>query len=105
MLTVATGARLQALHGYATAYEITATNGADVRLVAYTRQKSRHGILRALQRRGQMIIDQHNITEETPSTWGPRAADGLTLGQWSIKFSGRTEREALIAGEYPLFVS
>jgi hypothetical protein len=33
-----------------------------------------------------------------------KASDGAVMGDWSIKFSGRTKRQAVVEGELAFFI-
>lgn len=95
--------RLARLKNYATRYEIRGTNtetGQTV-LIGYTAQKSRAGILAMCRKNGAEIVAR---LRGDSLEFGKRAADGATLGHWRIGFSGRTQREAIIAGELPFFL-
>jgi hypothetical protein len=37
----------------------------------------------------------------TATATKPRKLSSKTMGEWAIRFTGRTEREAIIAGELP----
>jgi hypothetical protein len=94
--------RLERLKYYATRYELIAQNGNRRILVCYTSQTSRSGILSALRERAQ---DMARLTGADSVEFAPRAKDGATMGDWTIRLSGRTQREAFIAGELPYVVS
>ena len=81
-----------------TRYEITARH-ADGRelLVVYTSQKSRHGLLKAVQGNASVLFSDDAL-------FGPITAKPLPnvrSGEWTIAFSGRTQRQALNEGERP----
>lgn len=40
-------------------------------------------------------------TGDNGITWATRAADGGRMGAWTIRFTGRTQRDAIINGELP----
>lgn len=87
--------RLQ--HG-PTRYEVVLTTPDGRRfLVGYTPRKSKPGVLRAAQRVGQQIIAaMPGLTDQHRMTW---AAGGFDLGNGArIALSGRTQRDAIMAG-------
>lgn len=93
-------AKLARIQRYATAYEVTMAHPDGRRLlVAYTPRKSRTGLWNAVvqndARRGVIIA----LAGTAEAVFARKASDGLALGEWTIKFSGRTEREAYIEGE------
>lgn len=93
--------RLARLKNYRTRYELIATN-ADGRkvLVRYTSRVGRRGLYDALTQDAEQIC-QFFGTDSIH--FGKRAADGATMGEWTIKFSGRTQREAILCGELPFY--
>ena len=96
-----TAERLARLRNRATCYEIAAIQGERRILIAYAAMHSRHGLLKACQNRGQMIIAALGIGESDLLMPAKRAAEGFTVGAWSIRFTGRTERDAIQEGELP----
>ena len=97
MLTAIQIAKLTRLQNRASFYELAAIH-PDGRciLIAYCGRRSRHGLLDACHRRGPEIIA---LTGHAEMTFGTRGADGVTLGPWSIRFTGRTKRDAIMEGE------
>ena len=93
--------RLELLRNRLTGYEITASNGDRKILIAYSGAKSRHGLLRACQARGEKIIKALEISDDAMFLPAARAADGFKIGDWAFRFSGRTERDAIMEGELP----
>lgn len=88
--------RLRRIHNRRTLYEIIIEKGEERYLVQYA-SKSRNAILRGLRRHGEAIAARFGDTV----TFARRSADGAYVGDWHVRYSGRTEREAIIAGEYP----
>jgi len=81
-----------------TRYEAVLTTPEGQRLlVGYTPRKSKAGLLRAAQRVGpQIVAAMPGLTDEHRMTW---AAGGFDLGNGArIAFSGRTQRDAIMAG-------
>jgi hypothetical protein len=95
--------RLALLHNRLTCYEIVAVRGDTRLLVCYSQSRSRNGLLAACRKRGQALIDHLWITPSDMLVAAPRAADGFTIGPWSIRYSGRTERDAIQEGELSHF--
>jgi len=88
--------RLQALSNRSTLYEIIIERDQERYLVQYA-SKSRNAILRGLRKHGEAIAARFGGTV----TFAKCARDGAYVGDWHVRDSGRTEREAIIAGEYP----
>jgi hypothetical protein len=91
-------ARIQNRH---TAYEVAAVKDGQRILILYTIHKSRHGLLSACRKYGEDVVKVLGIRETDMLIPAKRAADGFTLGAWSVRFTGRTQREAIIEGELP----
>jgi len=92
-------AELDRLQHAPTRYEVVLTTPDGRRLlVGYTPRKSKPGVLRAAQRVGQQIIAaMPGLTDEHRMTW---AAGGFNLGNGArIALSGRTQRDAIMAGD------
>lgn len=88
---------------YSTKYELAATNNTtgEKVLVGYTR-KGRNGLFASITRHADAAVRFFGCEA---ITFAKRAADGATMGEWSIKFSGRTQRDAIIEGELPFFLT
>lgn len=91
--------RLLALHRRATCYEIAAICDERKLLIAYAGAHSRHGILKACRNRGEAIIAVLGLTDKDLLMPCAKASDGFMLGPWHVRFTGRTEREAIISGD------
>lgn len=98
-------AKLARLHNRGTAYELamsrTLPDGTkDARLVAYTPRRNRNGLFDACcdKRRVDYLM---KLTGSDNLRFGKRVVDGATMGEWTVNFSGRTQREAIIEGELP----
>jgi hypothetical protein len=92
--------KLTALQRYPTRYEIVLTNGAQAYRIAYTMRRSRHGLIVA----SRAAFDEIKAISGSANGWvtlGKKAADpiGITDTAWSIRWSGRTQREAISDGE------
>lgn len=92
--------RLANLKHHATLYELAITDGTTMYLVCYSDRKGRSGILGCIRNkgRGERVVA---LTGSETLTFAKRAADGATLGRWTINFTGRTERQAIAEGELP----
>jgi hypothetical protein len=90
--------KLARLHNRRTAYELVAVNGDQRVLVCYSVERSRNAMFRACCKRGEALVA---LTGAERCTFAKRSADGLSMGAWSIRFSGRTQRECYIEGELP----
>lgn len=100
MLTSTQETALKRLSRYATKYEIVASH-ADGRhvFIGYSGQRSKHGLLRMLQHNGELNIARLGLTDESKVASLPNSR--IQVGDWIVAFSGRTQREAITAGEMP----
>ena len=88
-------AKLSRIKNYSTRYEMVATNattGESV-LVCYTPRNNRRGMLDAIRNRAEAIKTLANTDAATVGRIQ------VVVGDWTIRFSGRTQREAIIGGE------
>jgi hypothetical protein len=97
---IPTTERLERLRNRATLYELAMTRGEERLLVAYSQRKGRRDIFKA-------VTADHRVGPIMARTgadrieFAKRAADGAMMGGWTIRFTGRTERDAIIEGELP----
>lgn len=95
--------KLAALHNRATRYEVVAIKqepiGETRVLIGYTARHSRHGLLAACRQRGEVMIKALGLNDTSMLFPAKRAADGFDIDKWSIRFSGRTQRDAILEGE------
>jgi hypothetical protein len=93
--------KLASLRWHSTRYELVATHpdGRKV-LVGYTPRRGRSGLFDMLATNGVAWVKFANAEN---ITFGKRVADGAISGDWSINFSGRTQRDAICSGELPFF--
>lgn len=91
--------KLKNLKYRSTAYELVARKGEEVRTIAYCVSRSRSTILRVAYKHGERLAA---LAGTDILTFGTRAKDGATIGDWHITFTGRTQREAYIEGEHPM---
>jgi hypothetical protein len=96
--------KLERLHRGPTRYELIAERGETRILIAYSMRQGRHTLLTAVQKHGQALIDFMGITDKDLLVFLRPAKLGAHIGPaanpWSIRFSGRTQREA-VASELP----
>lgn len=89
--------RLAALKNYATRYEVAATHPDGRRLlVVYTPRKSRRGILAFNPNTARALVAVCGADSFTKGKGG-----AILIGEWTVDFTGRTQREALTVGELP----
>lgn len=84
--------KLMKLKNYATRYEIVARRGNDSLLVGYTGRRSRRGLI-------GMICQQREYVVAKMGEEFCIEGDAARVGGWSISFSGRTQRDAIVEGE------
>jgi|GEM_PF-5530906 hypothetical protein len=80
-----------------THYEIILTDKTSRFLVCYAGgSPSRQNLIKCVRSRIANI--ERKLNQHIESFFvEPRAQDGLTIGAWNIRYSGRTEREARAA--------
>lgn len=88
--------QLEALRNYSTRYEIAVKKNGLEFLLAYSPQRSRRGIETAIRNRAEAFI---KVTGATEFNFGKKAQDGATANGWTVNWTGRTQREAIIEGE------
>lgn len=91
--------KLEALKWRATRYEAVLEHNGARYLIGYTAMHSRHGLLKVAQAHGQQIIGFLGVSADQEMTAGKRAADGFRIGDSAIRFTGRTQRDAILEGE------
>ena len=95
-------AKLEAIKNRATRYELVLTNldSGEKRRLCYTSKKNRTGLFAAIRSNGTELVAFSG--SEDFKLEGKASA---SIGRWSVAFSGRTQREAIIAGELRWFAS
>jgi hypothetical protein len=94
----------------ATRYEIIATNGERTILVGYTSRKNQRGILDMLTAKLDDVEFARlymlaTATKTQPSSWEAFGRKPeVASGDWTVKFSGRTQREVCTLGELALSI-
>ena len=86
--------KLTRIKNYHTRYEAIITDGTITYLLAYICGKSFSNLYRATANR---VAEVNKVTNA--ETWIQNRK--LTAGTFEIKYSGRTQREAILDGEYP----
>jgi hypothetical protein len=96
--------RLARLSNRVTLYETVATYGTQTVLVVYC-GKNKTRFFRAIaendQERAKKLVE---LTGAERITVGKGTVLG-TIGEWTIKFTGRTQRDAIVEGEHPYLLS
>jgi hypothetical protein len=96
--------RLKRLQGRDTAYEIAFHNwDGKVYLVGYARP-GKASLISAMRRKGDQILALAGdaISDDSvPIFTGSGTRVSLYMGDIIVKFSGRTEREAILSNDYP----
>lgn len=83
-----------------TRYEITASH-EDGRcfLVAYAARNSRAGLVDAVRSRAEALIAKCGLPEDVAfGATGTKPRPFTTLGDWTVKFTGRTQRDVKMEG-------
>lgn len=78
-----------------TRYEITARHpdGREFLICYQAYHKSASALMRAVRERGQTIIDKLAITDSDSAKLTKSWPAHLTLGQWRLGYTGRTQRD------------
>lgn len=93
--------RLNRIKYYDTLYELVVTMpGRQPMLAGYGRH-GQAGMLRLLRANGDIWATY--IADDAPVTFA-KGGRSCTFGSLDFRFSGRTEREAIQAGELPFFL-
>lgn len=92
--------KLEGLKNRATRYELILERGAERFRLCYTSRKNRRGMIDAIFRNGKEL-GAFTGQQEVRFGHGPTAQ----LGDWAVRFSGRTQREAIQAGELRWFAA
>jgi hypothetical protein len=90
--------RLESIKNYHTQYEVLliGPDGQNI-LIGYTSRHTRKGLLDLLRRHPDAVINL--VGGDAKTTYG-RKMLSFSSG-WTAKFSGRTERDAILYGEMP----
>ena len=90
--------KLGRLKNYGTKYELVLSKGTRKYLVVYSAGKSRATVMAGIRKFANRIM---GVTGAHNVVWATKASQGAHMGSWSIAYSGRTQREAISAGELP----
>lgn len=90
--------KLARIARYSTRYELAAVRGDQKVLVCYSASRSRQTILSLCR---QWAARLTALTGSETIGFAKKAEDGAAMGAWKIRFTGRTQREAIIEGELP----
>lgn len=87
------------MRNYSSRYEVIAERQGEKILLGYTRRKSREGLWAVITREfvSKPLV---KLTGDENIHFAKKASEGGFMGPWQIHFSGRTEREAVLAGEH-----
>lgn len=93
--------KLARIARYRTAYELAMVHPDGRRvLVCYSNGRSRNDVFTIVQKRAQHVARLLGVAAESLQiTFAKRSGEGATIGEWSVVWTGRTQREAYIAGE------
>ena len=81
--------------GARTLYELIIENGDQRILLSYTDRQTRRMLYTILcQHRDRL----RTLTGVIDVAFAKRASDGATIGEWRVRWSGRTQREAYTTG-------
>lgn len=78
--------------GARTLYELAIENGEQRLLLAYCSNRTRQTIWKVARQHGERLVA---LTGEENITFAKRAGDGAAMGDWRIRWTGRTQREAV----------
>jgi hypothetical protein len=87
---------------YATRYEITAVelaNPENSYLIGYSQQRSKRGLLKAMRRFGDQIIEKTGLTDDDEMVWSGGLRSSVVVVGWKIAFTGRTQKKAQSGNE------
>jgi hypothetical protein len=88
--------QLARIYNRRTAYELVASNGDRKILVGYTVGKARRDILSMAAKNGERWVA---LTGRQEMTFAKKAGDGAAMGDWTFRYSGRTQRACILEGE------
>jgi hypothetical protein len=94
-------AKLESIKNFHTRYEVEVVRTADGarRLVCYTPRKSRRGLADAIGQRASSIKAFLGLGEQAMGDFRGTTEYLVFPNVGSIRFSGRTQRDAILAGE------
>jgi hypothetical protein len=87
--------KVPGLINYPTRYEVTLTDGSRSYVITFTARKSRPGLLTAMRAHGPAILRVTQLSHEARCHWLSTSALDLGENGWVVKFTGRTQRDAI----------
>ncbi len=90
--------KLTRLHNRATLYELVVKNHTSCFFLSYTWGRTRALLLKVARKNGAALSA---LTGSDSLDFAKKTADGGTMEDWALVWTGRTEREAICQGEYP----
>lgn len=98
-----TAQKLERLHNRATRYEVVAEHQDGRRyLVGYTSRPSRQGIAAIIRQNAEHVVRKLALPADAEFTISGKGRFGHVFtvpGGWSMRLTGRTQRDAIIGGE------
>lgn len=95
--------KLAAIQGQSTYYEIAIVRGDERYLFCYSAPTGRHALISCVvdnRKRCELLVRFAGVDDFT-ITRGKNAK--MTVGDWSIEWTGRTQRQAISHGELEFF--
>jgi hypothetical protein len=89
--------KLARIYNRRTAYELVLTNGETTFLLVYAVQRTRHVLLERLCKYADAL---EKLTGAREITFAKKSHGGATMGSFDVKWTGRTQREAIQSGEH-----
>lgn len=93
--------KLERLHNRQTRYELIAQHPDGRKLLVRYCRQGRRGLWDAITKDDGTQLCR--VLGADHIHFAKRAADGGTMGAWTIRFSGRTQRQAIIEGEHTFY--
>ena len=97
--------RLERLRNYGTLYEIELAGPDGQRFSLGCACKSRIALIQRVQARGRAIVNRLGLPEDVRFVVSGGRFPTVTIdGKYVVRFSGRTQRDAICGGELPAIV-
>jgi hypothetical protein len=84
--------------GAPTLYELVIERDEQRYLIMYCGNRSRRMLLDSCRKHGDKLASLSGAQE---LQFAPRAGEGATIGDWTIRWTGRTQRDAHAEGRLP----
>ena len=92
--------KLEALRNYGTRYEAVVVRGdGEQRLLAYLGRHSLQGLYSATTQRGRAVLAFLVLPDDAQMTFARKSREIAITGGHTVKFTGRTQRDAISNGE------